>query len=186
MGEENKPAFGKGDRAAIVGGRKNVGVRGQVFWIGENKYGPGQRYGLRGDDGETYWVTDANIGPEEGAPPAPESNAPKETLSKGSRVSITKGPTAGVEGEIFWVGDSKFGVGMRYGIKDAEGESYWADHNQVELLEGPAANADGVQAKPSASPAFDEVPFPDGDDDFAEPASGFEDDIPFPGDDIPF
>ena len=145
-----------------------------------------RRYGLRGDDGETYWVTDANIGAEEGAPPAPDSGGPKETLSKGSRVSIVKGPAAGVEGEVFWVGDSKFGVGSRYGIKDPEGESHWADGNQVELLEGPTAAQDGARTRPSASPAFDEVPFPDGDDDFAEPTPGFEDDNPFHGDDIPF
>ena len=188
MAEEQEAAFEKGDRAAIVSGRKNVGVRGQIFWIGENKYGPGVRYGLRGDDGETYWVDESNIGSEDGAPPAPAPPEPKETLEKGSRVSITKGASAGAEGEVFWVGESKYGPGMRYGVKDDEGETHWADEHQVELLEGPAKGGDEARAGGSGGPPppADEAPWPDGEDDFASSGGGFEDDIPFPGDDVPF
>ena len=203
--EEEKPAFEKGDRAAIVKGRKNVGVRGQVFWIGDNKYGDGKRYGLRGDDGETYWVDGTNIGPEEGAPPAPDAPPPKETFAKGSRVSITKGPSAGVEGEVFWVGESKYGVGMRYGIKDGSGETHWADSNQVDLLAPPSPDAprSGGGGRPAsgqnpggqgAGSFADDAPLPDGEDsfgaagvdDFASGPDGFSDDVPFDGDDIPF
>lgn len=190
MGEEKEPAFQNGDRAAIVKGRNNVGIRGQVFWIGENKYGPGVRYGLRGDDGESYWVDETNIGPEEGAPPAPDAAEPGEPLARGSRVSITKGRSAGVVGEVFWVGDSKYGAGMRYGVKDEDGETHWADGREVELLAAPEAGggeARGGGAEPSGdAPPDDHVPFPDGEDDFAAPGGGFEDDIPFPGDDMPF
>ena len=93
---DDKPAFDKGDRAAIVNG-KGAGTRGEVFWVGENKYGPGMRFGLRGDDGETYWIDETNIGSEDAAPPAPE--IPKReagpALSKGDTVRITAGQGAG-------------------------------------------------------------------------------------------
>lgn len=190
MGEgAEKPAFEKGDRAAIVSGRKNpVGVRGQIFWIGENKYGDGMRYGLRGDDGETYWCDESHLGPEETAPPAPEGGGPKEALDKGARVSITKGPSAGVEGEVFWVGESRYGPGMRYGIKDDAGETHWADSHQVEALAAapPKPAGDARPSRPSGDgPPPDDAPMPEGDD-FAEAEAYYDDDIPFPGDDVPF
>lgn len=189
MGDEDeakKGKFDKGDRAAIVAGRKNpVGTRGQIFWIGENKYGDGMRYGLRGDDGETYWCDESHLGPEEGAPPPPEpaQTEPQEELAKGSRVSIIKGPSAGVEGEVFWTGKSRYGNGMRYGLKDDEGETYWADSHQVELLAAPAPKP----AEPAGeAPPMPDAGFPDGDDDFAASADDFGEDIPFDGDDAPF
>jgi len=188
------PTFDKGDRAAIVAGKKNVGVRGQVFWIGDNKYGEGKRYGLRGDDGETYWVDGSNIGVEDGAPPAPDAPPPKPLIPKGSRVSITKGGSAGVEGEVFWSGENKYGPGNRYGIKDDEGETHWADSNQVEQLSAPAEGASEARSSsaPKAaagSPPVDDAPLPDGEDDFAggdDFADDFGSDVPFPGDDLPF
>ncbi len=183
---ETPPTFDKGDRAAIVSGRKNVGVRGQVFWIGDNKYGEGKRYGLRGDDGETYWIDGSHLGPEQGAPPAPEAPPEKPAIAKGARASITKGPSAGVEGEVFWVGDNKYGPGKRYGIKDDGGETHWADSNQVEQIAAPAAPA---ASKDSSAPPADDAPLPDGEDDFAgrdDFAEDFGDDVPFPGDDLPF
>jgi len=200
--EEKESTFAKGDRAAIVGGRKNpVGMRGQVFWVGENKFGEGNRYGLKGDDGVTYWVNEPDIGPEEGAPPPPEMpDVPSETFEKGSRLSIVKGPSAGTEGEVFWVGESKFGPHMRYGIKDDEGETHWADAPLVELLSAPSApsggaspsNGDGppmpdgeVAGVTGAPPMPDDVPLPE-PDDFAAATDDFADDIPFDGDDVPF
>lgn len=183
-----KPAFEKGDRAAIVAGKKNpIGVRGQVFWIGENKYGDGMRYGLRGDDGETYWCDASHLGPEADAPPPPATDAAKPAFAKGARLSITKGPGAGVEGEVFWVGESRFGPGMRYGIKDDAGETHWADSHQVELLAAPTAKPAGPASggrRPGGPPA-DEAPLPEADD-FAEAEGFYDDDIPFPGDDVPF
>lgn len=199
--EEKEGAFAKGDRAAIVGGRKNpIGMRGQVFWVGENKFGEGMRYGLRGDDGVTYWCNDGDIGPEEGAPPPPEMPEPSgEAFEKGSRVSIVKGPSAGLEGEVFWVGESKFGPHMRYGIKDDEGETHWADAPIVEKLSDPSPSSGGSNggsdgppmpddevAGTTGAPAMpDDVPLPE-PDDFAEVTDDFSDDIPFDGDDIPF
>ena len=183
---ERKAAFDKGDRAAIVRGRKNP--------VGENKYGDGMRYGLRGDDGETYWCDETHLGPEEGAPPPPEGGSAPVALAKGARASITKGPSAGVEGEVFWVGDSRYGPGMRYGIKDDAGETHWADSHQVEELEAaPARSASQPPSsgarRPSSGgpPPVDDAPLPDMDDDFAAGADDFYDgDIPFEGDDIPF
>lgn len=185
--------FDKGDRAAVVSGPKNVGVRGQVFWVGQNKFGPGLRYGLRGDDGETYWVDEANIGPEEGAPPPPEPPPADEgpVLQKGTRVRITGGRQGvGCEGEIFWAGESKFGPGMRYGIRGDDEETYWADGRHVEALEEASEQAqgqapDGPPAKAGGAPP-PEAPLPDPDEfaDFADEAP--PDDAPFPPDDIPF
>jgi hypothetical protein len=186
MSEENEGAarFEKGDRAAVVSGPKDVGVRGQVFWVGENKFGPGLRYGLRGDDGETYWVDEANIGPEEGAPPAPEPPPADEgpVLSKGTRVEITGGRQGkGETGEIFWAGESKFGPGMRYGIRGEGDASWWVDGKFVKALEEQPADAPAASAPPP-----EDAPLPDPDEfaDFADEAP--PDDAPFPPDDIPF
>src|SRR5690606_23086762 len=106
--------------------------------------GPGVRYGLRGDDGETYWVDSTNIGSEAEAPPAPEPPPAdaKAPLAKGARVTITSGREGvGESGEVFWVGDSKFGKGMRYGVKSADGATYWADERDVTPIEGEAPSA---------------------------------------------
>lgn len=176
---EGKPQFAKGDRAAVVSGTKDLGVRGEVFWIGENKYGPGMRYGLRGDDGETYWVDEANIGAEDGAPPAPEPPPADEgpPIAKGARVEITGGKQGvGVQGEVFWAGESRYGPGMRYGIRAADDETYWVDGRFVQEIEAaPEASGGGA-------PPVDDAPLPDPDEfaDFAEPM-----DEP-PPDDIPF
>lgn len=195
---ERGARFAKGDRAAVVSGARDVGVRGQVFWVGENKFGPGLRYGLRGDDGETYWVDEANIGPEETAPPAPEQPAGSQSpvLSKGTRVEIVGGRQGkGEVGEIFWAGDSKFGPGMRYGIRVGE-QTYWVDGRHVKALEEePAqrvveAGDRGARSEGAASreaPPEDAAPLPDPDEfaDFADEGPP-EDDAPFPPDDVPF
>lgn len=196
MGDEEKgTTFDKGDRAAIVGGRKGVGVRGEVFWIGENKYGSGSRYGLRGDDGDTYWIDETHLGPEGDAPPTPEYEA-KPVLEKGTHVAIVKGSDAGKEGEIFWVGDSKFGPGMRYGVRGDDAETYWADERQIEVREAPAKKASApskagpADDAPFPSDDFDEAPRDDFDapfDDGGKPVTGADDfDAPFPDDDVPF
>jgi hypothetical protein len=56
----------KGSRVEIVGGRSGQGAKGEVFWVGPSQYGPGERYGVRGDDGETYWVDGRHVVPEGG------------------------------------------------------------------------------------------------------------------------
>lgn len=180
---EGKPPFQKGDRAAVVSGAKDLGVRGEVFWVGENKFGPGMRFGLRGDDGETYWVDEANIGTEADAPPAPEPPPPDESppIAKGARVEITGGKQGkGVVGEVFWAGESKYGPGMRYGIRAADDETYWADGRFVKQIEAPAEAAGGGGG--DGAPPIDDAPLPDPDEfaDFADPM-----DEP-PPDDIPF
>lgn len=55
-------------------------------------------------------------------------------VAKGERVRFTKGKNAGVEGRVFWFGDSKFGPGKRVGVNGDDGETYWADADDVELV----------------------------------------------------
>lgn len=192
MSEEEQAKLEKGARVAIVSGRRGVGMRGEIFWIGENKYGPGVRYGVRGDDAETYWVDEADLGPEAAVPepPPPEE---KPVLDKGQRVVITKGRSKGVEGEVFWVGESKFGPGMRYGVKGDDDETHWADEQQLEPTDSPPPSPAEGASEPSRSgpPPLDDAPMPDPDqapmpDPDAAPADPFDDDVPFPGDDLPF
>ncbi len=204
-GQSGKPAFDKGDRAAIVAGRKGVGVRGSVFWIGDNKYGPGMRYGLRGDDGETYWADETEIGSEEGAPPAPPPKEKKpssgKTFEKGDYVTITSGPGGvGLTCQVFWTGASKYSDEMRYGVKSDDDETFWVDGNQVEAANPPSGSkslptsgdatseADGSLAErpAGASEVPDSAPGPtDGDlppeafEDGEAPPEAYEDDIPF-------
>lgn len=191
-GDSGKPTFDKGDRAAIVAGQKSVGVRGSVFWVGENKYGPGMRYGLRGDDGETYWIDEQQIGREEDAPAAPKPEprrAPSgPSFNKGDRVRIVSGPSGvGLTGEVFWTGASKYGDGMRYGVRGSDEETYWVDGNQVEAdTSAPAPTPAPSPARAGGGPAVDDAP-PPGDDDlppeaFEEddlPPEAYEDDVPF-------
>jgi hypothetical protein len=142
MNDSKTPAkFEKGSRAAVVAGKKGVGVRGQVFWIGENKYGPGSRYGLRGDDGDTYWLDDTQIGPESAGQAAPPSQDKKPTasgpaLDKGQRVVLKANQ---VRGEVFWVGQSRYGDGMRYGVRDNDGNAHWVDAHELDVDRSEAA-----------------------------------------------
>jgi hypothetical protein len=176
--KNDAPAFAKGDRVAITAGKKGVGVRGDVFWIGENKYGPGFRYGVKGDDGETYWLDQASVGDEKNAPPPPAGSVSNdEVFDKGDRVRIRAGEHAGVIGAVFWVGPSKFGKGKRYGVKADDDDTYWVDQNQVERSdssapEGKASRPREVEAGMSGSEAGE----------FSD-AESFSDDAPPPGDD---
>lgn len=45
-----------GARVKVVRGRRSIGATGVVFWVGENRYGPGQRLGIHSDDGLTLWI----------------------------------------------------------------------------------------------------------------------------------
>lgn len=128
----------KGERVEITGGRDGVGQIGEIFWKGPNKFGPGDRYGVRADDGATYWVVEADI-QRSGAPAAVPADT-GETYAKGDRVRVTQ---RGVEhvGNVFWLGDSKAG-GQRLGIKPDTGEeAIWIDARFVQRLEGGAAPA---------------------------------------------
>lgn len=164
--------FEKGARVAIVAGKQGNGMRGEVFWIGESRYGKGARYGVRGDDGETYWIDEDKLGPEDAVPPPalPEVAA----LEKGSRVQIVRGDHAGQVGEIFWIGESRYGKGPRYGVRGEDGESYWVDGPGVEALEAPAGEPAAEPAH-RAAPVDDDAPMPDA------PMS-VDDDAPMPDD----
>ena len=180
-----QPKYGKGDTVAIVTGKGPVGTRGEIFWSGPNKFGPGFRYGMKDEHGSTHWVDESDVGPIEGAPPPPPppEKSDKPALEKGTRVELTSRESKGVQGEVFWVGDSKFGSGHRYGVRDADGETHWVDEEFVEVLE----------AAPKKSPsrarsAFDDGGFRDGGFDDGPPprrASSFQDGPP-PDDDAPF
>ncbi len=176
-------AYEKGARAAIMSGAKGAGVRGEIFWIGENKYGPGMRYGLKGDDGQTYWVDEASLGAEDAAPPAPAPApksdaapaAPGATFDKGDKVTITAGPGSGKIARVFWAGRSKYGPGMRYGVRDDDDETYWLDGREVAPVQAAAGAAvvdavsPAVAGPEAASRASDKAPPVFGDDDMLPP-----------------
>ena len=185
--DPNTPRYDKGDRAAIVSGKNPLGTRGEVFWVGENKYGPGMRYGLKGDDGQTYWLNDEEIGSEEGAPPPPppKPKSDKPVLDKGTRVKIVGTKDAGVEGEIFWTGQSRYGPGMRYGVKNGE-ETYWVDEENVEVVETPAAASGGSAESAEEPPPAGPMPMDDAVPDDADlPPEAFEQES-YSDEDIPF
>jgi hypothetical protein len=50
-------------------------------------------------------------------------------------VKITKGKDAGATGEIFWIGESRYGAHMRYGVKGQDEQTFWVDAPQVEAVE---------------------------------------------------
>lgn len=118
----------KGTRVQIVGGRKGLNETGEIFWKGPNKYGPGERYGVRGDNGETYWVLEDDIETSTTAPPVFDDDG--RTWSKGDRVRLVADPD--VVGAVFWTGDSRAG-GQRLGLKrEDDGETVWIDARFVE------------------------------------------------------
>lgn len=188
------PKYAKGDRAAIASGKQGVGIRGEIFWLGPNKYGPGHRYGLRGDNGETYWVDEASLGPEADAPEAPKvEREAKPALAKGQRVMITRGAGKGTAGEVFWTGDSKFGNGMRYGVRADDEQTYWVDDHELEVSTEPAPERAASAARADQGGEFsDASEFSDDGDAFApegftsssgSPGQPAALDEPFPGDD---
>ena len=120
-------------RVELVSG-KGKGVSGSVFWIGDNKYGPGKRYGIRGDDGDTYWATEDQVRESSAARPSavPEGPVPE----KGAVVTFRAGGQE-VVGEVFWVGQSKSGPGHRLGVRDADGATHWVDAKFAKPTRGP-------------------------------------------------
>lgn len=60
---------------------------------------------------------------------------------KGDRVKIISGKGKDQSGSIFWVGDSRYGDGKRYGVSADDGETYWVDQEHVEAA-GEAPPAD--------------------------------------------
>jgi hypothetical protein len=147
-----KKSAAKGDRVRIVEG-KGVGQHGEVFWTGPNKWGPGLRLGVRGDDGETYWVSEDHTEPSAAGAPAPE---PSETFAKGERVAFTQRGQQG-EGTVFWTGTSRTG-GQRLGVRTDDSEdAVWLDARFARRVERQAPPA-------PLAPLADDT----GDDDFEQ------------------
>jgi hypothetical protein len=137
----------KGARVRIVRG-KGKDVAGTIFWKGPNKWGSGDRFGVQGDDGETYWVASDNVEADDNAAPVPE----EPNLEKGMRVRWKRGQDTGT-GAVFWLGPSKTGSGTRVGVRDDETEdAVWlAGHLVTVLEEGEAPPPQRRQAAPVAS-----------------------------------
>ena len=125
----------KGTHVVVVAG-KSEGTRGVVFWEGENKFGSGKRFGVKDANGDAHWVDEEHVEIDDdppkdaGGPPKQEQTEPPH--EKGTAVRVIAGDAEGAEGEIFWVGESKFRGGSRYGIKDENGDTHWADHDEVD------------------------------------------------------
>lgn len=127
----------KGARVRIVGGRQGKGQLGNIFWKGPDKFNGGERFGVKADDGETYWVSERDVEEATGAPPAkpaasggPSASpaaATGESFQKGDRVAFSAGGRE-QQGQVFWTGPSKSGGGQRLGIKPEDGgETVWLD-----------------------------------------------------------
>ena len=146
----------KGDRVKIVAGQ-GEGRCGQVFWVGANKWGPGQRLGVRGDDGQTWWVSEADA--ESSDEPAPVVE-PGPTFQRGDEVVCTVGGGQ-VRGTVFWVGESRRGSGQRLGVRpDDDDEAVWLDARFARLVDGQdsAASASASASAPAPAPARQEEP----------------------------
>jgi len=143
----------KGARVKVVKGRKSNGVTGTIFWVGDNKYGEGKRYGLKGDDGATHWVAAEHCEAWD-APPEPVE-APD--LVRGDRVAFQRDGEPD-EGEVFWVGPSRHGPGTRVGVKTHDDETLWFDARQVKKLDGAAAPSPRGPRPPRPSPDVPDMP----------------------------
>ena len=142
--------FAKGDRVKVVGGRKSMGVTGVIFWIGDNKYGEGQRFGVRGDDGETHWVPEEHCEATQEVMEVPEGPA----LEKGDRVQWSEDDRS-FEGSVFWLGPNKFGPGTRVGVKDDDGETHWFDSRRLTRLDEAIAPSPHPDGPAPEGPGFD-------------------------------
>jgi len=159
----------KNSRVTIVRGKKGNGVSGTIFWVGDNRYGPGKRFGVRGDDGETYWVAEDLVEETKAAAPPPKPEDPG--VQKGATVTWTKGETVFM-GRVFWYGKSKQGSGHRIGVEDDQGETHWLAANAVTPVEGEPVPPDRSRPSAPSSEAY-EAAAPEEDDDpnpFAEPS----------------
>jgi hypothetical protein len=103
-----------------------------VFWKGPNKYGSGERLGVRGDDGGTYWVADSDVEPTTSESPKLEAGS---SFEKGDRVGFRNQGRDGT-GSVFWLGQSRNGPGQRLGIRDDDGdEAVWLDARFVKSVD---------------------------------------------------
>lgn len=173
----------KGDRVRITGGRQGKDKTGTIFWKGPNKYGSGERFGVRGDDGETYWVSSDDVESTDAAPPPVEAGP---TFEKGDRVAYEVRGEPGV-GEVFWIGQSKSGPGQRLGVRpDGSDEAVWLDARRARPAteeDEQAAAARSLEAEPTWDTGSPGSSAPMSDDDEDLPQDAFapqlsEDDLP--------
>ncbi len=124
----------KGDRVRIVKGRQGKDQTGSIFWVGENKYGSGQRFGISGDDGETYWIPEENCEQLEAGSAGFAQEEVSFEFDKGDRVAWKNNNGSGV-GTIIWIGDNKHGPGKRVGVRDENmEEAVWLDGRLISKL----------------------------------------------------
>ena len=180
-----KAKFQKGARVEIVDGRSGVGVSGEIFWKGESRYTDGERLGVRGDDGETYWVDDSEVQAATGEAPKQDAGP---TFDKGDRVSFRDRGRDGT-GTVFWIGQSRQGPGQRLGVRDddAEGEdnAVWLDARLCKPSDTPAPEGSERPARSSGrstSSGADIPPAPPMDDSMADSYAASSED----GDAIPW
>lgn len=132
--------LGKGSRVRIKAGPQS-GVTGSIFWTGKDRRGDGMRFGVRGDDGGTHWVSDRDC--EASREPAPKFDGPK--FKKGDRVKFKERGEEGL-GAVFWTGDSREG-GQRLGVRpdNDPDNAVWIDSRFCEKTdeEAPTPEYDG-------------------------------------------
>ncbi len=116
----------KGTRVEVIDG-DSQGVTGTVFWTGPDRYSENDtRLGIKGDDGQTYWMSSRDVEKSDRKMEVPEA----PPVQRGDRVRWAEG-----EGTIFWAGPSKFGDGVRVGIEDDNGDKHWLDARQLTIVE---------------------------------------------------
>lgn len=96
--------------------------RGRITWAGLSKWGDGYRYKILTDGGSTEWADEKDLTLE---PESPGADA--DAIRKGTRVRVTGGAHAGVEGDVYIAGP-----GSRFGIRDDDEETCWVDGKHLE------------------------------------------------------
>jgi hypothetical protein len=189
----------KGQRVTVVKGRNGKGESGTIFWKGPNKWGEGERLGVRSDSGETFWVSDQDVEATDGSAAPPQAGP---TFSKGDRVSFKDRGREGT-GMVFWIGESRHGPGQRLGVRDdaPEGsdDAVWIEATQARPLEGAApaprspapdrSYGGGGETDDSIPPAqsYDMPPLDDGppiNDDWIDQMASVVDDVEEPPHDL--
>ncbi|MAC26129.1 MAG: hypothetical protein CMN31_09325 [Sandaracinus sp.] len=73
----------------------------------------------------------------------------EKPLVKGDRVHVRRLGKADVTGKIYWVGPSKYGPGLRFGVKADDGSKHWCDEEDVERVDGGPKEGPGGLKKGS-------------------------------------
>ncbi|NVB41105.1 hypothetical protein G6O69_24915 [Pseudenhygromyxa sp. WMMC2535] len=103
-----------------------------------------------------------------------------DAIAKGAQVVITKGDDAGTCGEVFWTGKSKFGPGLRFGVKDEAGKIYWAGEGELEHASpaAPLSQTASPAQTPGPAPARERlIQFPADDGAFSDRIKVFEESV---------